>query len=143
MTRGCFIENVNSWSELIDFCYDEDCDLCEDIYTEESKDEEVDEQLADWIDDYSWREIYNMLEEIPTGYDYYYQDDSGDWYEADDYLFDERKEKVLQWMDEGEYWDDDEDDEDDPNDDCGEEWFEDESIPSDIDFQEFENLLVG
>lgn len=144
MTRAEFIENVNDWNELIDFCGNEDCDICEDIYSEECKDNEINNCLVEWAKEYTWQELYSILDDIPTGYGYYYTDDCGDWHEADDDLFDAMKQDVLEWMDDGDYWD--EEDEEDDNEDVEyfdeEEWFEDEAIPSDVDTNELENLII-
>ena len=113
MTRQEFIDNVTTWSELLYFCYDENIDFCEDVYTEDAKDEYFDDILVDMARDAgSWQELYDRLEEIPTGYDYYIRDDYGDFEGADDDDFDSHYEDVLEYMDDNEYWDDDDGDED-------------------------------
>ena len=113
MTRQEFIDNVTTWSELLYFCYDENIDFCEDVYTEDAKDEYFDDILVDMARDAgSWQELYDRLEEIPTGYDYYIRDDYGDFEGADDDDFDSHYEDVLEYMDCNEYWDDDDGDED-------------------------------
>lgn len=112
MTRQEFIDNVTTWSELLDFCYNEDIYFCEDVYTEDAKDDYFNDMLVDMARDAgSWRELYDRLEEIPTGYDYYIRDDYGDFEGADDDDFDSRYEDVLEYMDDNEYWDDDEEEE--------------------------------
>lgn len=112
MTRQEFIDNVTTWSELLDFCYDEDIDFCEDVYTEDAKDDYFNDMLVDMARDAgSWRELYDRLEEIPTGYDYYIRDYYGDFEGADDDDFDSRYEDVLEYMDDNEYWGDDEEEE--------------------------------
>lgn len=113
MTRQDFIDNINYWSELLDFCSDEDCDVCEDIYSEDARDDCIDEELVDMARNNNWRDMYNILDSIPDGYDYYRQDNYGGWVGVDD-EFDDYKDQVLEWMDDGGYWDDDdEEDEDD------------------------------
>lgn len=113
MTRQEFIDNVTTWSELLYFCYDENIDFCEDVYTEDAKDEYFDDILVDMARDAgSWQELYDRLEKIPTGYDYYIRDDYGDFEGADDDDFDSHYEDVLEYMDDNEYWDDDDGDED-------------------------------
>lgn len=112
MTRQEFIDNVTTWSELLDFCYDESIYFCEDVYTEDAKDDYFNDMLVEMARDAgSWRELYDRLEEIPTGYDYYIRDDYGDFEGADDDDFDSRYEDVLEYMDDNEYWDDDEEEE--------------------------------
>ena len=71
MTRQYFIDNINYWSELLEFCSDEDCDVCEDIYSEDARDDCIDEELVDMARNNNWREMYNILDSIPGGYDYY------------------------------------------------------------------------
>lgn len=113
MTRQDFIENVNSWSELIDFCYDEDCDECENIYSEDSMDEQIDESLGIWIENYRWWDLKDILNDLPTDGDYFYCESSDTkWRALDDEDFENYKERVLLWMDRGEYWDEEYDEED-------------------------------
>lgn len=114
MRRQDFIDNVTTWSELIIFCYNEDCDICEDIYSEEARDEDVDNNLVDLARNHTWQELLDiLLHDIPTGSDYYYRGDWGDWHEADDDLFEDRKQDVIDWMDDNGYWDDEDDEDED------------------------------
>lgn len=57
--------------------------------------------------------MHDILEEIPTGYDYYCRDDYGDWFGADNDLFEDRKQEVIDWMDDGGYWEEEYEDEED------------------------------
>lgn len=140
MRRQDFIDDVTTWSELINFCYDEDCDVCEDIYSEDARDEDIDNNLTDWARNHSWQELYDILDAIPCGADYYYRDDWGDWHEVSDAMFDDRKQDVIDWMDDGGYWDDEVDEEDEEIfDEIDEEFPEDEEDlepiePEDISF---------
>ena len=111
MRRQDFINNVNTWSQLLDFCYDEDCDICSDIYSEEERDDSVDNYLVELARNHTWQELLDILEDIPTGEGYYYKDDWGGWREADDGLFEDRKQDIIEWMDDGCYWEDEEDEE--------------------------------
>lgn len=120
MTRNEFLENVTSFDDLKDFCYNEDCSLLEDVYDEEGRDDVINECLMDWARDDSWQDLYNRLDNIPTGYDWYRYDDYGDWCSLDDEDFEEYKNDVLEWADNNDIWDDDEEDdeeEDEPKDD--------------------------
>lgn len=136
MTRDEFIENVNGWSDLIDFCYDYDCNYCEDVYDDEQKDDYFNERLAEMAENAgSWRELKYDLNDIPDDYDYYIRDEYGDWEGADDDDFDEYKDDILRWADDREVWDEEDDDEeyederscdvDDVEDDLEDEEFED------------------
>lgn len=116
MTRQEFLENVTTFGELKDFCYDQDCDLLEDVYDEDSMNEDINEHLVDWAYNDTWQELYSRLEDIPTGYDWYRNDDYDGWIGLDDSDFDQYKQDVLDWMDVNGYWEDDEDDEGDGDD---------------------------
>lgn len=106
MTRQEFIDNIDTVGELIDFCYEYDCDECEDIYSEDAMDDYINECLTDWARNNTWRDLMNILNDLPTGYDYYRQDDYGDWQGVDDYGdFDDYKQRVLEWGDDNEVWD--------------------------------------
>lgn len=120
MTRNEFLENVTSFYDLKDFCNDEDCNLLEDVYDEEGRDDFINDCLMDWARDDSWQDLYNRLDSIPTGYDWYRYDDYGDWCSLDDEDFEEYKNDVLEWADNNDIWDNDEEDdeeEDEPKDD--------------------------
>lgn len=116
MTRNDFLEIVNDWWKLKGFCLDYDCDYLEPIYDENGMDEEIDYFLRDGqADDYSWRELRDVLENIPTGYDAYRQNSCFNWDGLDDYDFDSYKDDVLDWADDHDVWDGDEDDEEYPD----------------------------
>lgn len=109
MTRDEFINEVNCWSELLDWCYDYDCSYCEDVYTEDSKDGYFDDDLVDMARNAgSWRDMLDELNDIPTGYDYYIRNDYGEWRGADDDDFDSYKDDILEWGDDNDVWDEDE-----------------------------------
>lgn len=148
MTRAEFIDTVNRWSELIEFCSDEECDICDDIYSDDERDDYINQRLCDIASDSDdWRSLRDELYDIITGYDYYLYESWTSWYGLTDNDFADYKQRVLEWMDDEDWWDDEDDEEyyEDEffDDDYDEDWFEDEPIPSDIDTQEFENLIVG
>ncbi len=112
MTRQEFIENITTWSELLDFCYDNDSNVCEDIISYDTMDEEIESDLQEEVGNRSWRDIRDLLSDINTNYDYYRRDGMFDYCPMDDDSdFDEYKDVVLDWMDDNGYWDDEEDDE--------------------------------
>ena len=115
MTRQNFIDSINYWSELLEFCYDEDCDVCEDIYSEDARDGRINEDLVDMARDNNWREMYDILDSIPEGHNYYRQDGYGDWVGVDD-EFNDYKNQVLEWMDDGGYWEEEDEEEEDDTD---------------------------
>ena len=110
MTRQEFIDDITQWWELIDFCDENDCDFCSDIYSDDERDEIVNENLLEWARTEIWQDLYNRLDEITTGYSYYRADEHGGWDGLDDYDFDEIKDDVLNWGDENDVWDEEDED---------------------------------
>ena len=47
MTRAEFIDTVNEWWELIDFCSDENCEICNDVYSDDDRDSYIDETVQE------------------------------------------------------------------------------------------------
>lgn len=136
MTRAEFYENVTTWRELKNFCSDEQCDICDDIYDERGRDDYINDCLMDWARNNSWTGLLSRLEDIPTGYDYYQCDDYGDWVGLDDNDdFDDIREEVVDWMDNNGYWDDEEEANDDE-----EEVFDDEEDAPFIDPEDAEPI---
>lgn len=125
MTREEFIEDVRSWNDLLQFCYDENCYCCEDVYDEGAKDDYFNNDIVDMARSANdWRDLYRRLEDIPTGCDYYIRnDDYDEWRGADDDDFDNYKSDVLSWGDDREVWDED-DEEDEWEEDALEEEYE-------------------
>ena len=111
MTRNDFLNDVTEWWELLDFCSDEGCNICEDIIDSDQLDEYVEEDIRDT--NYSWRDIRDSLSEIPTGYGYYRMNGSFDYDGMDENDFDSYKEDVLEWGDNNGVWEDEPDEEDD------------------------------
>lgn len=97
MTRQEFINDVTSFDELLDFCYENDCDVCEDIVSSETMDEYIWDEIRDW--DGSWEDLADALNGISQGYDWYRRDGSLDYVYMDDRDFDSYKQDVLDWAD--------------------------------------------
>lgn len=113
MTRAEFIENIQDWWELIEFCDDEGCSICEDIYDDDAKDEYINGDLVDMARNADgWRDLLQKLNDIESGYDYYRLDGYGDFVGVDDDDFQDYKDDVIEWCDNNDIWDDEEDDED-------------------------------
>lgn len=106
MTRQQFLEEINRWRKLIDFCYEEDCDFCDNIYDEDGKDSFYNNLLVDMASGANdWQDLFRQLSDIPEGYDYYILDNySGDMRIADYDDFQEIKDQVLEWGDDREIW---------------------------------------
>lgn len=116
MTRQEFIDNVTCMSDLIEFCADVDCDLLCDVYDSEGRDDYINQNLLyDWARELDWEDVRNILDDIPTGYDYYYYD--GVWTGISEWSdFQEWKQQVLEWCDECDVFSDDEEELEDDND---------------------------
>lgn len=115
MKRQEFIDEVGCWGELIDFCNQEGCEGCEDIYSLGDRDYEIEEDLCEVVRDSSWREILDSLQayDRDSGYDYYLKNDWGDFEGLNDYEdFTSYKDDVLDWGDDNGIWDEDDEDED-------------------------------
>ena len=110
MTRAEFFDNVTTWSELKDFCYDERCDILEDIYDEDGRDSYINDCLMDWARNDTWPELLARLEDIPTGYEAY-RYNYGEWEGLDGADFRAIRDEVAEWVDEYSVWDDDEEEE--------------------------------
>lgn len=112
MTRNEFLEEVNDYYDLKRFCWDYDCYECDDIYDTDQLDDYINEQLVEWAHDArNWQELYDRLNEIDVGYDYYRIDGYGDITVLDDFDFDGYKDSVLEWGDRNGVWDEDEEEE--------------------------------
>ncbi len=106
MTRDCFIDDVNTWGELINVCRENDINECCDVYTDDDRDDVINEELEDASHYNDWRNVLGWLENIPTGYNYYIRyDNEWDGTDDGDYLFTQYKERVLSRMDEAGFWD--------------------------------------
>lgn len=112
MTRSYFIDNITEWYQLLDFCYDEDCDLCEDLFLGDNLDSRINDDLYEAVRNWSWEDVRYSLNDISAGYDCYYYNGLLDYEELTPSDFDGYKDYVINWMDNGEYWDAEEDEED-------------------------------
>ena len=117
MYRQDFIEYTNSWCELLDFCYENDCDSCQDIENRDFYSDWIDNNLVSWARNDTWQDLLERLRDLENndGYDYYIWDDYDSVYRpADDRDFETYKGYVLTWGDEEGIWEDyEEDDEED------------------------------
>ena len=78
MTREEFLDGIYNLGRLYDFCTDNDLyEYLEDLYTEESYNQYINEDLSDNSD--SWQDVRDWLYNLPDGYDFYYKNDWGEW----------------------------------------------------------------
>lgn len=116
MTRSEFMETVTTWQELIDFCCDNGLSICDNIYSDGSRDDYINECIMDWAREDTWQELRDALSNLDEGYDYWIQDDYGDWIGTDDgdNHFEDYFNETVEYMDRNEEWDPEED-EDEPD----------------------------
>lgn len=114
MTRTDFIDDVTTPYDLIDFCVENDItDFINDIVDDDEKDSRIDEYLRENAGGRdNWREVYDILDNVPTGYEYYRYNGEDDIriFESSD--FEDLKDEVLQYCDTHDIFDEDEDDTD-------------------------------
>lgn len=101
MTRNEFINDIDTWWDLIDFCREEDCDVCEDVISDDDLSDYIEEDIENAAHDgMSWQEIRDRLNDLDTSYDYYVNDGYMIYNGLDnDDDFEEFKSNVLDWMD--------------------------------------------
>lgn len=109
MTRQEFIDSIDFWHELIDFCNDMECDICEEIVNGDDLEERIREDFNDYGSEYPWTDIRGWLNDIVEGHDYYLRNGSFEYEYLCDEDFDDYKERVIEWMDRNNMWDDEED----------------------------------
>ena len=114
MTRQNFIDDVNSFWELIEFCDNERLDTCADVIYGDYLGEYIMRTIRQDFD--TWQGIRDYLSDIQTGGEFYAEDGYGNIICVDD-MFDSYKEDVIRTMDQCESWDEDE--EEDAVDDTG------------------------
>ena len=111
MTEQEFWDDVETWDDLIEICYEYNCYVCDEIFDEDTRDEYINEYVAN-TGDY-WDEVRDFLNGIPTGYDRYYRNDFGEWYgtyDGDD-VFNDSKDEVGEWLAESGYFETEEEEE--------------------------------
>ena len=102
MTRQQFIDEVNYFDDLKDFCYDVGCDLLDRVTTDDGRDDWISDEVDYYRRYEGWRGLADFLCNLSQDrYDWWEQDDDNDWYglnEGSD--FDRYKSDVLEWCDE-------------------------------------------
>lgn len=76
MTRTEFIDSVTTWQELLKFCDDVNCGVCEDIISYDELDGFIANDFREYSHEYNWQDIRDWLENISTDAYYYYRSSS-------------------------------------------------------------------
>lgn len=109
MTRQEFIQNITTWRELLNFCWEYDCNVCENIIPHDELRDYIAEDFSQYAYEYSWVDIRDWLNSIDNNASFYYRDGSFDYTSVDD-DFASYKQDVLDWCDEdASVFDEDED----------------------------------
>lgn len=111
MTRDEFIDNIEDFGDLKEFCYENECDYLDNIYHSDDLDQMVCEDIRDATRGLYWYQIRDELSVIPELDDdqYFRADGSFDYVALDDSDFDGYKRRVLNWADNNDVWEDDDD----------------------------------
>ena len=112
MTRQEFIEDVNAFWELIEFCRNERLDICDDLVYWDKLDSYIMCAIRDFD---TWQGIRDFLSDIPDGGEYYSIDGYDGIVGVDD-TFDDYKSDVIRAMDQCNAWGEEEDSSDDEDD---------------------------
>lgn len=131
MTRNEFLEDVNEWSDLIDFAYDIECDICDDIVQGEDLSSRIAEDFSDYSHEYDWTDIRRWINDIQDGHDYYSREGSFEYSVLDEDDFERYKSDVVNYADRFDCWDEEDEEYDD-------EYSDDEEDEDEIDDEEFE-----
>lgn len=113
MTRSDFLMNMTTFCDLVDFCNEEsEWELYEDygLMDADRYDSSVKDDIADCSSEMDWHEIGECLSEFPP-YDadrYYIRMDCLAYRIANAEDFNTIKNRILDYYDDGDYWDEEE-----------------------------------
>ena len=103
MTRAEFINTVDSWPDLLDFCYTHNCPVYDDIHIAEERDRIVLNNIREWTYGMTWQDILDLICDIPTSGDVFSYDEYGQWHDITE-DFPEWKDKVILWGNQTGFW---------------------------------------
>lgn len=120
MRRQEFIDEVTTWDELLSAADElREYDLLSDIYSDEARNDWINESLMDWARELDWQDMLGRLSDFNSDSSEWWQlDDYGEWNavsDGDDY-FEDMKSELLEIGDDNSAWDDAEEGEEDTED---------------------------
>lgn len=120
MRRQEFIDEVTTWDELLRAADElREYDLLSDIYSDEARNDWINECLVDWARELDWQDMLGRLSDFDSDSSEWWQlDDYGEWNavsDGDDY-FEDMKNELLEIGDDNSAWDDAEEGEEDTED---------------------------
>lgn len=118
MTKSEFIEEMRGdiWA-LYEFCSDNgyDC-FFEDLYSDESRTDRINEEMYDRAGDCSWEDMRSWLNSLESdgNYEWWHTDEWGDWCGVDDYYIDSMINELVEILETDEFFEEEaiEDEED-------------------------------
>lgn len=108
MTRNYFLENYNTFSDLIDINSEYGICACDDLYSYEDVLNYIRDEIHDLLREVNWDHAGNILASIPTDCEWYISEGWFEFREANDDDFVYIKNDILEYMDENGYWDEEE-----------------------------------
>jgi hypothetical protein len=113
MTRSEFIQNIETLSDLFEFCNDNDItEITEGVYSDDELQSYIADEARDYIREYGWVDLRDALDNIPCGYDFYRNTGYMQFDTIDGDEFDGLKEETLRLCDENyDIWDEEDEDE--------------------------------
>ena len=98
MTVSEFRNSMRSLGDLKDFCDEQRLDFCDELYSDEARDDLIDDDVKYYIQYYGWRDVESILYNLDTDrYDWWIRCEDGCWYGAGDNNFDTLFNDVLDY----------------------------------------------
>lgn len=108
MTREEFDEIVTNTQELIDFCGEYGFDnFVEDICSDADRDDVIDNAVREFLHHDYWYRLADILSDIETGWEFYQRGDGDfEWYGFGDAEYEDRREQLVEYLEEHDFFDD-------------------------------------
>ena len=98
MTVEQYREEITDFYDLKDFCDEHGCHACDDIYSDEGRDDYIYNDIDYYVRNESWRSLADYLGSLSqSSSDWWMFNDYGDWCDVDDEIFLEYRDEVEDW----------------------------------------------
>ena len=99
ITVSEFREQMYGFGELKEFCWQNNLYYTDEIYSDESRDSYIEEEISYYNQNDGWRDAKDYLSYISTDHNdwWRFNPDYGEWYVADDEDFDAIFSECLEW----------------------------------------------
>lgn len=108
MTKTYFRDYIDEFDDLVRFCNEVGCPVCEDLT--DNLNEAVDDDFPTAHSRWYWKDIRDKLNDIDSGWDWYRHEDTLEFIPVDD-EFDAYKADVEEWCEENDVFDPEDDEE--------------------------------